>query len=97
MMQTFSSLLPPFHTRVSLFHPPPSRLLNSLNPVVYRDNRGVVTVSNPTEFPEVTDASSKVKEVREPVVKASIIIPEGKLSYKVLYIQSHSRQSILAK
>lgn len=34
-------------------------------------------VSNPTEFPDTTDAASKVKEVQEPAVKASIIVPEG--------------------
>jgi translation elongation factor EF-4 len=34
-------------------------------------------VSNPTDFPDVADAASKVKEVQEPVVKASIIVPEG--------------------
>ena len=34
-------------------------------------------VSNPTDFPDTTDAASKVKEVQEPVVKASIIVPEG--------------------
>ena len=34
-------------------------------------------MSNPTEFPDTTDAASKVKEVQEPVVQASIIVPEG--------------------
>ena len=34
-------------------------------------------MSNPTDFPDITDAASKVKEVQEPVVKASIIVPEG--------------------
>jgi translation elongation factor EF-4 len=43
--------------------------------VVYKDRE--VFVSNPTEFPEVTDTSNKVKEIQEPVVKASIIVPEG--------------------
>jgi translation elongation factor EF-4 len=47
--------------------------------VIYRE-RGTsrtVVVSNPTDFPDTTDASSKVKEVEEPVVKATIIVPEG--------------------
>jgi len=47
--------------------------------VIYRE-KGIdrtVVVSNPTDFPDTTDAASKVKEVQEPVVKASIIIPEG--------------------
>jgi translation elongation factor EF-4 len=43
--------------------------------VVYIDKE--VFISNPTEFPEVTDTSNKVKEIQEPVVKASIIAPEG--------------------
>ncbi|KAJ6630566.1 GTP-binding protein lepa [Mycena sp. CBHHK59/15] len=35
-----------------------------------------VYISNPTEFPDAIDVSAKVKEVQEPVVKASIIVPE---------------------
>jgi len=54
--------------------------LSDLPPeVIYRE-RGAdrtVVVSNPTDFPDTTDAASKVKEVQEPVVKASIIVPEG--------------------
>jgi translation elongation factor EF-4 len=46
--------------------------------VVYRDR--TVTVSNPTEFPDVTDTSTRLVEVREPVVKATIIVPEGRIS-----------------
>ncbi|KAJ8507609.1 hypothetical protein ONZ45_g10039 [Pleurotus djamor] len=42
--------------------------------VVYRDRE--VIVSNPTDFPDVTDTTSKVKEIQEPTVKASIIVPE---------------------
>lgn len=48
--------------------------------MVYREKTGekVVTVSNPTDFPDTTDNSSaKVKEVREPIVKATIIVPQG--------------------
>jgi len=47
--------------------------------VVYREKGAdrTAVVSNPTEFPDTTDAASKVKEVQEPVVKASIIVPEG--------------------
>ncbi|KAG5654114.1 Translation factor guf1 mitochondrial [Sphagnurus paluster] len=43
--------------------------------LIYRDNREVF-VSNPTEFPETSDTASRVKEIQEPVVKASIIVPE---------------------
>ena len=51
----------------------------SLLEVVFREKgiEGTVVVSNPTDFPDTTDATSKVKEVQEPVVKASIIVPEG--------------------
>ncbi|KAF9792368.1 P-loop containing nucleoside triphosphate hydrolase protein [Thelephora terrestris] len=46
--------------------------------VIYREKGTdrTVIVSNPTDFPDTTDAASKVKEVQEPVVKASIIVPE---------------------
>ena len=43
--------------------------------VVYKDK--TVIVSNPTEFPDFSDSASGVKEVQEPVVKATIIVPEG--------------------
>jgi translation elongation factor EF-4 len=43
--------------------------------VVYRDR--TVIVSNPTDFPDVVDTSSHVREIQEPVVKANIIVPEG--------------------
>lgn len=36
-------------------------------------------VSNPTQFPDVVDMTSKVKDIQEPIVKASIIAPEGEL------------------
>ncbi|KAF9014048.1 translation factor GUF1, mitochondrial [Cyathus striatus] len=42
--------------------------------IIYHDRE--VFVSNPTEFPDVSDPASRVKEVHEPVVKASIIVPE---------------------
>ena len=38
-------------------------------------------ISNPTEFPEVSDTGHRVKEIQEPVVKASIIAPEGTENY----------------
>jgi len=43
--------------------------------VVYRDR--TVVVSNPTDFPDIVDTSSQVREVQEPIVKANIIVPEG--------------------
>ena len=50
--------------------------LTSTNLVIYRTTKEVF-VSNPTEFPEVADTASRVKEIQEPIVKASIIVPEG--------------------
>ncbi|TEB26571.1 translation factor GUF1, mitochondrial [Coprinellus micaceus] len=43
--------------------------------IVYMDGREQ-TISNPTEFPETTDTAARVKEVQEPMVKATIIVPE---------------------
>ncbi|KAF8197493.1 translation factor GUF1, mitochondrial [Pholiota molesta] len=42
--------------------------------LVYKDKE--VLISNPTDFPEVGDMGIRVKEIQEPVVKASIIVPE---------------------
>ncbi|KAI0032285.1 GTP-binding protein lepa [Vararia minispora EC-137] len=46
--------------------------------VIYRDG-GEVLISNPTNFPDVTDPASKVKEIQEPVVNATIIVPDDYL------------------
>ncbi|KAE9394104.1 translation factor GUF1, mitochondrial [Gymnopus androsaceus JB14] len=43
--------------------------------LVYRDGKERF-VSNPTEFPDTGDAASKVVEIQEPIVKATIIVPE---------------------
>ncbi|KAH9483887.1 Translation factor guf1 mitochondrial [Psilocybe cubensis] len=42
--------------------------------LIYKDKE--VLISNPTDFPDVGDMGVRVKEVQEPVVKASIIVPE---------------------
>ncbi|KIJ69083.1 hypothetical protein HYDPIDRAFT_36176 [Hydnomerulius pinastri MD-312] len=60
--------------------------------VIYRDR--TVTISNPTEFPDVTDASSGVKEVQEPVVKASIIVPEDYLGEMMELCFSHRAEDL---
>lgn len=49
--------------------------LNLIFLVIYRDREAFV--SNPTDFPDVGDIGIRVKEIQEPVVKASIIVPEG--------------------
>ena len=47
--------------------------------VVYMERGGDRTevVSNPTDFPDVTDTSNRVREIHEPIVNASIIVPQG--------------------
>ncbi|KAF9558033.1 GTP-binding protein lepa [Agrocybe pediades] len=43
--------------------------------IVYADKE--VIISNPTDFPDVSDTSNwRVKQIQEPVVKATIIVPE---------------------
>jgi translation elongation factor EF-4 len=49
-----------------------------ISTVIYRDREEII--SNPTDFPDATDTTVHVKEVQEPVVKASIIVPDGKLT-----------------
>ncbi|XP_006457921.1 hypothetical protein AGABI2DRAFT_183037 [Agaricus bisporus var. bisporus H97] len=44
--------------------------------VIYSRDDKEVLVSNPTDFPDVNDSTLRVKEVQEPIVKASIIVPE---------------------
>ncbi|KAJ7286084.1 GTP-binding protein lepa [Mycena rebaudengoi] len=51
-----------------------------------------VYISNPTEFPD-TSEMSKVKEVQEPVVKASIIVPEGRQDLEHRYLDAGSSSS----
>ncbi|KAF8350516.1 Guf1 protein [Amanita rubescens] len=42
--------------------------------IIYRNREEII--SNPTDFPDATDTTVHVKEVQEPVVKASIIVPD---------------------
>lgn len=51
-------------------------IIKSVSVIYSRDNKEVY-VSNPTDFPDVNDSTLRVKEVQEPIVKASIIVPEG--------------------
>ena len=44
--------------------------------VVWKDGRETL-ISNPTEFPDMEAMVFKIKKVQEPVVNASIIVPEG--------------------
>ncbi|KAF9077111.1 translation factor GUF1, mitochondrial [Rhodocollybia butyracea] len=43
--------------------------------LVYKDGKEKF-ISNPTDFPDFNESSIRVTEVQEPVVKASIIVPE---------------------
>jgi len=74
-MQTLLLQLRQFRIKVSDAMSPrmcPSYFTRYL--VVFRDR--TVFVSNPTEFPDVSDPSCKVVEVQEPVEKATIIVPD---------------------
>lgn len=55
------------------------QIFTPISTVVYRDREEII--SNPTDFPDSTDTTVHVKETQEPVVKASIIVPDGKLTY----------------
>jgi len=48
--------------------------------VVYRDR--TLVVSNPVDFPDVLGATSGVKEIQEPVVAATIVVPQGGISWR---------------
>ncbi|KAH0830660.1 GTP-binding protein lepa C-terminus-domain-containing protein [Lanmaoa asiatica] len=60
--------------------------------VVYKDK--TVTVSNPTEFPDLSDSSLGVKEVQEPVVKATIIVPEDYLGEMMELCFAHRAEDL---
>lgn len=74
--RTSSSLHPLCRTRVS---PSCLREVRELiqRLVVWNDGKETY-ISNPTDFPDAGDKNSwKVKEIQEPVVKATIIVPQG--------------------
>ncbi|KAI0256867.1 GTP-binding protein lepa [Lactifluus subvellereus] len=60
--------------------------------LVYRDC--TVIVSNPTDFPNVGDTSAHVREVQEPIVKASIIVPEEYLGEMMNLCFEHRAEDI---
>ena len=43
--------------------------------VVYTDC--TVMISNPTDFPDAREDTSKLREIREPMVTSRIIVPRG--------------------
>ncbi|KAG1756397.1 P-loop containing nucleoside triphosphate hydrolase protein [Suillus paluster] len=60
--------------------------------VLYKDKS--VMISNPTEFPDTSDTASKVKEVQEPVVNASIIVPEEYLGEMMNLCFAHRAENL---
>ena len=64
-------------------------------PVVYRDR--TVIVSNPADFPDVVETSAQVREVQEPIVKASIIVPEGLSALVPALLRPNSRMHRLTE
>ncbi|KAA1469343.1 GTP-binding protein lepa [Dentipellis sp. KUC8613] len=60
--------------------------------VIYKDR--IAMVSNPTDFPDVGDVREKVKEVQEPVVKATIIVPEDYLGEIMDLCFSHRAEEL---
>ncbi|KAI9458268.1 GTP-binding protein lepa [Russula earlei] len=60
--------------------------------VVYKDR--TVMVSNPTDFPDVVDTSAHVCEVQEPIVKASIIVPEEYLGEMMVLCFEHRAEDV---
>ncbi|KAF5373944.1 hypothetical protein D9758_000732 [Tetrapyrgos nigripes] len=61
--------------------------------LIYRDGKEVF-ISNPTEFPDVLGVGSKVAEVQEPVVKASIIVPEEYFGEMMDLCHSHRAEEL---
>ncbi|KAH7104046.1 GTP-binding protein lepa [Auriculariales sp. MPI-PUGE-AT-0066] len=53
-----------------------------------------VMVSNPTDFPETNDPRIRLEEVQEPMVKASIIVPNDYLGDMMELCTSHRAQDI---
>ncbi|KAH9930620.1 GTP-binding protein lepa [Fomitopsis serialis] len=64
--------------------------------VVYMDRSGDRTevVSNPTAFPEVADAATRVRGVHEPIVNASIIVPQEYLGDMMDLCFSHRGENL---
>ncbi|KAI0797564.1 GTP-binding protein lepa [Abortiporus biennis] len=61
--------------------------------VVYKDNKTVI-ISNPVDFPDTVDSSGRVKEVQEPVVSATIIVPEEYLGEMMDLCYTHRAEEM---
>ncbi|KAJ3933452.1 MAG: GTP-binding protein lepa C-terminus-domain-containing protein [Lentinula lateritia] len=62
--------------------------------VLYRDGTEKF-ISNPTEFPDMSDSTTKMAEIQEPIVKASIIVPKGTASLPKFVIACHCPNTVL--
>ncbi|EPT04080.1 hypothetical protein FOMPIDRAFT_1141571 [Fomitopsis schrenkii] len=64
--------------------------------VVYMERGGDRTevVSNPTDFPDITDTSNRVREIHEPVVNASIIVPQEYLGEMMDLCYNHRAENL---
>ncbi|GBE81780.1 Translation factor GUF1, mitochondrial [Sparassis crispa] len=60
--------------------------------VVYHDRTAIV--SNPTDFPDVTDSANRVKEIQEPIVNASIVVPQDYLGEMMDLCFSHRAENL---
>jgi GTP-binding protein LepA len=47
-----------------------------------------VFISNPAEFPDTTDPKARVEHVEEPMVNATIFVPNGQLTPDLSYSAS---------
>ncbi|PPQ99995.1 hypothetical protein CVT26_009277 [Gymnopilus dilepis] len=60
--------------------------------IIYKDKE--VIISNPTDFPDVGDLGIRVREIQEPVVKASIIVPEEYFGDMMELCYSHRAEEV---
>ncbi|KAF8510987.1 P-loop containing nucleoside triphosphate hydrolase protein [Hysterangium stoloniferum] len=60
--------------------------------IIYKDRTQIV--SNPTDFPDVEDTRMHVVEVQEPMVKASIIVPEEYLGEMIDLCTLHRAEEL---
>ncbi|KDR73578.1 hypothetical protein GALMADRAFT_142054 [Galerina marginata CBS 339.88] len=60
--------------------------------LIYKETEAII--SNPTDFPDVGDMGIRVKEIQEPVVKASIIVPEEYFGNMMELCYSHRAEEL---
>jgi len=60
--------------------------------IVYKDR--IITISNPTDFPDVYESTHNVIEIQEPMVNATIIVPQEFLGEMMDLCSSHRGQDM---